>query len=213
MTDVGETGPVRDRAHEPGDREPAPGALAHVQAFVNTVDLEDGHEEFSSPAALGVWFVRHGCIDADDANALTEDELRETIQVREAIRALLIANAGGPPSTSALALLTRQATNAQLNVTFHETGSSLLPQASGCAGALGRLLAIAVNAMADGTWVRLKACRYDRCQWAYFDTSKNRSGSWCSMAICGNKVKTRMYRARQRTISGGNSAQALNTGD
>jgi predicted RNA-binding Zn ribbon-like protein len=52
--------------------------------------------------------------------------------------------------------------------------------------------------MADDTWNRLKACRLDNCQWAFYDTSKNRSRTWCSMKVCGNRAKARAYRERQR---------------
>ncbi len=41
-------------------------------------------------------------------------------------------------------------------------------------------------------------CSSDTCQWAFYDRSKNRSGRWCSMQVCGNRTKTRAYRARQR---------------
>src|SRR5256885_5523159 len=47
------------------------------------------------------------------------------------------------------------------------------------------------SAMTDGTWARLKACRNDQCQKAFYDTSKNRSGAWCSMAGCGSRLKDR----------------------
>jgi predicted RNA-binding Zn ribbon-like protein len=50
--------------------------------------------------------------------------------------------------------------------------------------------------MTDGTWKRLKACRNHGCRWAFYDYSKNRSGSWCSMQLCGNRTKTRSYRRR-----------------
>ena len=63
---------------------------------------------------------------------------------------------------------------------------------------LARLFAIILAAHIDGTWPRLKACRNDICRWAFYDTSKNQSGHWCSMAICGSRRKTRAYRARQR---------------
>ncbi len=51
--------------------------------------------------------------------------------------------------------------------------------------------------MVDGTWSRLKACR--QCEWAFYDWSKNRSGRWCAMSVCGNRTKVRAYRARRRT--------------
>ena len=37
------------------DRETASGQVGLVQAFVNSVDLQDGPEEFSDPAHLGAW--------------------------------------------------------------------------------------------------------------------------------------------------------------
>lgn len=49
--------------------------------------------------------------------------------------------------------------------------------------------------MLDGTWQRLKACR--ECSWAFYDHSKNVAGSWCSMKVCGGRVKQRAYYARQ----------------
>ena len=63
---------------------------------------------------------------------------------------------------------------------------------------LGLLAAAVIDAHAAGTWPRLKVCVEDTCQWAFIDSSKNRSRSWCSMRICGNRTKTRAYRARNR---------------
>jgi len=74
----------------------------------------------------------------------------------------------------------------------------LEPLAGGVAGALGRILAIVCAATVDGTWARLKACRNDGCQWAFYDASKNRSATWCSMSICGSRTKVRAYRQRRR---------------
>ena len=52
--------------------------------------------------------------------------------------------------------------------------------------------------MAAQAWWRLKICAFDECEWAYFDQSRNRSRSYCEYG-CGNKLKTRAYRARQRS--------------
>jgi len=50
----------------------------------------------------------------------------------------------------------------------------------------------------DGTWARLKVCAEDACMWAFYDRSKNRSGNWCSMAVCGNRMKARRHYQRAR---------------
>ena len=52
--------------------------------------------------------------------------------------------------------------------------------------------------MEAGTWLRLKACRNYTCRWAFYDHSKNRSGHWCTMSVCGNRQKSRGYRQRHR---------------
>jgi predicted RNA-binding Zn ribbon-like protein len=51
--------------------------------------------------------------------------------------------------------------------------------------------------MAAGTFQRLKVCANEACQLTFFDSSKNRSGRWCSMSRCGNRMKGRAYRRRQ----------------
>ena len=42
-------------------------------------------------------------------------------------------------------------------------------------------------AMTDGTWSALKACRYDTCEWALLRPLAEPLGTWCSMAMCGNR--------------------------
>ncbi|MBX6384017.1 MAG: CGNR zinc finger domain-containing protein, partial [Microbispora sp.] len=74
----------------------------------------------------------------------------------------------------------------------------LEPGASGVAGGRARIAALIPAARADGTWSRLKVCAESTCQWAFIDSSKNRSRSWCSMRVCGNRAKTRAYRARRQ---------------
>ena len=57
------------------------------------------------------------------------------------------------------------------------------------------------EAVADGTWRRLKICADHECDWAYYDASKNRARNWCEYG-CGNRAKVRAYRQRQRATSG-----------
>jgi predicted RNA-binding Zn ribbon-like protein len=61
---------------------------------------------------------------------------------------------------------------------------------------LGTVLAAIADAMHDGHWQRMKACRNDRCRWVFYDHSRSRTGTWCSMRICGNRNKVRAHRAR-----------------
>jgi predicted RNA-binding Zn ribbon-like protein len=182
---------------DPGGRTPAPEPLRAVQAFVNTLDIENGVEELADPSALAEVLERTGL--ATDVRPTAAD-LRVALEVREALRSLLLANNGVEVDAAALAPLERAARAANLAARFGADGSAqLVADAPGVDGALGRLVAIVVAARADGSLARLKACRRDVCHWVYYDRSRNRGSTWCAMSVCGNRTKTRAYRRRRAT--------------
>ena len=178
-------------------RQHAPGSLEHVRAFVNTRDLEDGTEQLSDPSALARWLSARGLALAPPR--ATVAELVRAIQLREAIRAILLAhNTGEAPPVEAARVLDAAARRAALALRFSDDGRTMLePRADGVDGALGRLLAIIHESEAGGTWWRLKACAAHDCEWAFYDHTKNRSGTWCNMQVCGNRAKARAYRERR----------------
>ena len=172
----------------------APGELERVRDFVNTLDVETGVDALSSPDALRTWLESHGL---GPARGATRADLVAARRLREAIRALLLENNGLSVRKEAALTLNRTAARAHVGLRFDSGGEVRLePAARGVDAALGRLLAIAASAMADGTWTRLKACRADDCHWAFYDHARNHSRHWCSMAVCGNRTKARTYRRR-----------------
>jgi predicted RNA-binding Zn ribbon-like protein len=177
----------------PGGREPAPRPLRLVQAFVNTVDREHGPDLLDDPAGLEAWLDRH-LMPA----LVSAAELDRARDVREALRALLLANNGEPHDQGAQAVLERAWRRARLEAAFPADGAALVPRAEGVDAALGRILAAAFGAMLDGSWKRLKACPRDVCGWAFFDRSTNASATWCSMRVCGGRVKAGAYYRRRR---------------
>jgi len=177
----------------PGDRAPAPGALELVQAFVNTVDREHGPDLLDDDGGLAAWLERR--LLAADLRPGDRERARE---VREALRALLLANNGEPRDAAAQAALERAAKRAKLEPAFPPDGATLVPRAGGVDGALGRIIAAAFIAMLDGSWARLKACPREVCGWAFYDRSTNASATWCSMRVCGGRVKAGAYYRRRR---------------
>jgi predicted RNA-binding Zn ribbon-like protein len=176
------------------NKPPAPGRLAVAQAFLNTNDLEAHIDELSTPQQLDAWLCEQElCVPGE----LTPDDVAWTISVREALRDLLEAHHSSPPRPPATGVLEKAAEAGKLVTRFSPDGSASLDAAStGLDGALGEILGIVYTAMADGSWYRLKVCQRDKCRWAFYDHSKNRSGTWCSMASCGNKAKAASYRER-----------------
>jgi len=174
----------------------APGELELVRDFVNTNDFDEGTEELTSPAKLSEWLDQH---DLGVEKTLRRPDLDRAIELREALRALLLANAGEPLDPAVMKTLNEIAGGVRLLVRFDEQGNSTLDsEKGGIECALGEILAIVHRSMSEGTWPRLKACRDETCVWAFYDKSKNRSAQWCSMAVCGNRAKARKYRERHK---------------
>ena len=152
-----------------------------------------------TPSPSGPGCSEAGLLDPEEAGRLGAGDLRRALALREALRAILLAHSGEALDGAAVTVVNDAAERAPLVVRVVDGAhADLLPTGSGVDRALGRLLAIVQRAIVDGTWTRLKACRWDTCQWAFYDTSKNRSGSWCSMAVCGNRAKAASYRRRRR---------------
>jgi predicted RNA-binding Zn ribbon-like protein len=173
----------------------APGELEHLRAFVNTRDLELGTERLTSAAGLEAWFAARGLARPDERPAGDGGALARAIELREAFRALLLANAtNSAPPADAREVVARAGRHA----TLRADGELQLEPAGPDAG-LARLLAIAVVAQADGTWRRLKACPGEACQWALYDHTRSRTRTWCAAAKCGARTRSRAYRRRQST--------------
>ena len=157
----------------------APEPLRLVQRFVNTVDHEHDREWIGTAAELADFL---GCEE-------TEVDLERAHELREALRMLLRANNGATLASDALGAVNRAAAGLRLEL---DDGGRVVVSA---VDPLAHVVAVAFEAMLAGTWHRLKACR--NCKWAFYDYSKNRSASWCSMQLCGNRLKTRAYRSRR----------------
>ena len=179
----------------------APGQLELVRRFVNTRDIETGEDGLGNAADLTGWLQDAGLLD-DAALGVAHPEgvrdLDRAVEAREALRSLLLANHdGGPAPATVVSVLNNAARRAGLTVSFVTAGEwTATSTAAGIDKAIGALLVIVVNAMAEGSWRRLKACANDECQWAFYDRSRARTARWCSMGVCGNRMKQRAWRIK-----------------
>ncbi len=178
---------LRPRCSQAVD-EPAPGELALVQAFINShFDLEENHgaELFATPTALEAWLRRHNLLGRRDS--VTATDLRRAVELREGLREL------------AAGRTTKLDHDGPVEVRIAAAGPRYTRvESAGVAGALGLILAITAQAMLEGTWARLKVCPGEHCGWAFYDHSRNQSGRWCSMAVCGGRAKAKAHYRRRR---------------
>ena len=179
------------------DRDTATGVLGLVQAYVNTVDLQDGPEELTDPNTLRDWLVAHELLEK--GAELDEADLKNAVALREAIRGVIGANSGGRVYPVDLATLNEAATRSHLRPRFGTDGKARLePDTRGAVGAMGRIVAAVYAAMTEPDWRRLKLCGSATCRWAFFDRSRNQSSRWCAMASCGNRAKARRFRTAHK---------------
>jgi predicted RNA-binding Zn ribbon-like protein len=186
---------------QPGGRDPAPGSLVLVQDFVNTVDREHGPDLLDDQAGFVEWLELRGLGGADAPPPVSTADLGRARELREALRALLLANHGTTAPRAAADVVEQAFERAGLRLRLPGEGAALIPVSNGVDGALGAVVAAAAVAMWDGTWRRLKACPGTNCQWAFYDRSTNASATWCSMSICGGRAKARNYYQRTRASS------------
>jgi predicted RNA-binding Zn ribbon-like protein len=169
------------------------GPAALVRDFVNTLDVQSGDEQLQSPAALAGWLLDRGL---PAGRPVTGADLSAALALREGLRAELREHhdkTGVPPRSH----LDQVMAAYPLRVSVRTGTPELEPVGGGTSAGLARIVAAVAESHADRTWQRLKVCAESTCQWAFVDTSKNQSRSWCSMRVCGNRAKTKAYRARQ----------------
>lgn len=153
-----------------GDVAP-PVDVALVLDFLNTVDVEEGTDVLGAPGSWNEWTRQRD---------LPADGLSVARQARDALR-VAVGDPTLPPET----------TQADVQVVLSADGPTLAART-----AVGAVLAAASRLAITGVWERIKICPADDCLWAFYDQSRNRSRTWCSMRICGNREKARAWRER-----------------
>ncbi|WP_091509365.1 MULTISPECIES: CGNR zinc finger domain-containing protein [Amycolatopsis] len=143
-----------------------------VVDFLNTVDIERGLDALADAAKWRQWTEERG---------LGADPLPFAREVRESLRAAV-----GDP----------HAEPARLTVPLAVELTTGRP-ALAATNAVAAVLAAAVRLTVRDDWERVKICLADDCRWAFFDQSRNRSRTWCSMRVCGNREKARAWRERR----------------
>jgi predicted RNA-binding Zn ribbon-like protein len=180
-------------------RAHAPGSLRLVEELVNTLDIETGVDRLDDRQRLDAWLAEQGFAGGSES----ERDVERATGAREGLRALLAANAGLPLDEVAVERLNRALAQLDMSIRVGAAGAELRCPGNGLDALLAAIAQAIVETTADGSWGRLKACRSEDCRWAFYDRSKNRSGAWCTMAVCGSRTKVRAYRSRHAPAAKG----------
>jgi predicted RNA-binding Zn ribbon-like protein len=184
-----------------------PDELANLYDFANTLDVrhfihhgavhEQG-DELKGTRELGAWMSRRGLLFT---NAKISPAMFETaLQLRAALRDYLQRDPlERGKNSEALRSLNRMIGLFPLVAEARGKDGLMLKAARDDALAgLSAIVAEFYDASRNGTLDRLKMCASDECRRVFFDRSKPATRRWCMSTLCGNRIKTRNYRERQR---------------
>ena len=187
--------------HVDSDTAPAPVDLELLRSFLSLHQHADPGRRDSLPPDTDTlrWWLERNRLVATGARPRAED-LRWALSVRDALRAKVAETMGEPRDDRAISVLNRAARSTGVRLCYGcEEGRALHVEATGVRGVVGELLGAAFLAELDGRLDRFRFCADPTCAAVFYDRSKNRSGRWCSMNVCGNRAKVRAFRDRQAT--------------
>ena len=202
LVTMDEQDPPHDEPAEPESKAPAPGSLALLQEFINSVELPDGVDELGTETLASAWLQAK----AGMVLPVSASDLRRLVATRETLRDLLEAHTGENVDPAVAVRLEKLLSHAPLRPVLSTSGATLAVDCGGVDRFLGMVSTAIVEATLMSTWARFKVCRSSSCRWAYYDHSKNGSGAWCSMRSCGSREKARAYRARRRSAAAAQGA-------
>jgi predicted RNA-binding Zn ribbon-like protein len=186
-----------------------PDWLEPVLAFINSVDVETGVDELADgPSALTDWLAGRNLLAADAVGpsarviagpTATRADHRLALDLRTGLRALALANNGGPVDHAAVNRLRPALDRLPLVADVAiDGGPALRPRdAEPVRRALAVIVAGYARAVAGGEWRRIRRCPADDCAWAFWDSSAKGARRWCTMRVCGNRAKVRAFAERQ----------------
>ncbi|MGW0282052.1 CGNR zinc finger domain-containing protein [Streptomyces sp. NPDC003236] len=149
-----------------------------------TQDLLDGTE------GLARWLADNGLDGAHPADA---DVLRHLRQAREALGAAVDGSLeeGAPLVDAVLA-------HGRIRARLTGEGAFEEPEFTDPSWAPAWLAARDYLDLLDRAPDRIRRCAHEACVLHFFDTSRNGTRRWCSMASCGNRAKASRHYARSK---------------
>lgn len=161
--------------------------------LLNTRWMADGVRQdlLTGVEGLGVWLRTNGLDERFRADAET---LRHTLTARDALRGL-VDRPGDPAATAEVdAVLGHGRIRATLTLEGPGEEAEFADLAWGPGWTAARDYLDLLRTHPE----RIRACAHEACILHFFDTSRNGTRRWCSMAACGNRAKASRHYARTK---------------
>jgi predicted RNA-binding Zn ribbon-like protein len=184
-----------------------PDQLANLYDFANTLDVRHfthhgvphvQGDELAGPRELGAWMAQRGL--SFTSARITPPMFDIALQLRASVRAYLQCDpAERRKDKDAVQSLNAALKQFPLVARAHvDRGMVLGASRDDALAGMSAIVAELYDGSVRDTLDRLKMCAAEECRRVFFDRSKPATRRWCMSTLCGNRMKTRAYRERQR---------------
>ncbi|WP_406000853.1 CGNR zinc finger domain-containing protein [Streptomyces sp. NBC_00829] len=161
--------------------------------LLNTRWTRDGTRQdlLTGTDGLQIWLKANGLdtrFSADDAT------LERTLAARDALAALVAS----PGDKDALRRVDEVLDHGRIRATLDAGGPGEEAEFADPAWGPGWTAARGHLDLLRTAPDRIRVCAHEACVLHFFDTSRNGTRRWCSMALCGNRAKASRHYARSR---------------
>jgi predicted RNA-binding Zn ribbon-like protein len=186
-----------------------PDELANLYDFANSLDVRHfthhgvqhvQGDELTGPRELGAWMAQRGL--SWTSAKITPAMFATALRLRASVRGYLECDPAerrksqdAVRSLNAALKLFPLVARAQI-----DRGMTLGAAREDALAGLATISAELYDGSIKGTLDRLKMCAAEECRRVFFDRSKPATRRWCMSTLCGNRMKTRAYRERHRSI-------------
>ncbi|TPQ18530.1 CGNR zinc finger domain-containing protein [Streptomyces sporangiiformans] len=139
---------------------------------------------------LAVWLAANGL----DHFAADEAALRHVLRARDALRAVV----DGPLDAESAGRVDAVLGHGRIRATLTAEGPGERAEFSDTSWGPAWLAARDYLELLSTAPDRVRACAHEACILHFFDTSRNGTRRWCSMAVCGNRAKVSRHYARAK---------------
>jgi len=136
-------------------------------------------------------------LPAEEAELLALLSLRNNL--RQMVEAVVQGQGISAKDMEALnQILALAPSHLRLSIVEQEYRLEQVSAVAGWTSVMGRIAESFADLLVHQDRRRLKICDNQDCQWIFFDESRNRVRRWCDDKACGNLMKVRRFRERQK---------------
>ncbi|MFJ2769469.1 CGNR zinc finger domain-containing protein [Streptomyces sp. NPDC087300] len=179
-------------ATAPSDPRPLVGEPLSLD-LLNTVWTHEGGRQdlLTDTEGLAVWLAANGLDDRFGADGATLEHLLSA-------RAALARAVAAPGDPAAAARVDEVLAHGRIRARLTGEGPGEEPEFADPAWGAAWLAARDYLRLLATAPARIRRCAHEACVLHFFDTSRNGTRRWCSMAACGNRAKASRHYARSR---------------